>query len=349
MWCRVVAWAVIGLLGISAWGAQGEILPGVDRIVFLGDSNTYAGLHVEYVEAVLRARLRARRIDVINLGLPSETASGQSEPDHPFPRPCVHERLNRVLAMTKPNLVVVCYGMNDGIYYPLNSERLKAYADGMTRLVDAIKTSGAIVIVLTPPPFDALPIRKQCLPAGAEKYSWIKPFEGYDQVLAGFTLWLKGQERAGWTVVDIREPMIESVSARRAATPGFTMASDGIHYNAMGHWLVAKEVLVALGLEEDVVDGIGFHSAESGKEAIAFPDVFGEMPPESALLVKLVRERQTMMRDAWLTEVGHKRPDMTRGLPMNEAKKKETEVEKRIAELLHAVDLSKSTPRNVKN
>jgi len=333
---------MVGLATVRAWGAQGEALTGVDRIVFLGDSNTYAGLYVEYVEAVFRARASGRKIEVINLSLPSETASGLSEPDHPFPRPCVHERLDRVLAKTKPGLVVACYGMNDGIYYPLSTDRMKAYGEGMTKLVEKVRASGAKIVLLTPPPFDVAPVKDKTLPAGQEKYSWMRPFVGYDQVLAAYSLWLKGQEREGWTVVDIREPMIESASARRAAMPGYALAADGIHFNAMGHWLVAKEVLVELGVSEDLVDGIGFQSAEAGKESIAFPDVLGEMPLESALLVKLIHERQSMMRDAWLSEVGHKRPDMSKGLPMAEAKKKELEVEKKISEVLTAARQAKA-------
>ena len=36
-----------------------------------------------------------------------------------IPRPDLHERLERVLTQTKPDLVFARYGMNDGIYLPL--------------------------------------------------------------------------------------------------------------------------------------------------------------------------------------------------------------------------------------
>src|SRR5438445_4326264 len=51
-------------------------LQNVRRIVFLGDSITYAGQYVEAVEAYFVTRFPNRRLEFLNLGLPSETVSG---------------------------------------------------------------------------------------------------------------------------------------------------------------------------------------------------------------------------------------------------------------------------------
>ena len=51
--------------------------------------------------------------------------------------------LDRVLARTKPDVVVLCYGMNDGIYYPFSEERFKKYQDGMTDVIDRVTKAGA--------------------------------------------------------------------------------------------------------------------------------------------------------------------------------------------------------------
>ena len=98
-----------------------EMLAGAGRVLFLGDSITYSGQYVELIEAYFVTRFPKRQIEFLNLGLPSETVSGLSEPGHAggaFPRPDLHERLARVLEKTKPDVVIACYGMNDGIYLP---------------------------------------------------------------------------------------------------------------------------------------------------------------------------------------------------------------------------------------
>ena len=75
------------------------------RVVFLGDSITYSGQYIAYLETYLTTRFPERRFEFIDLGLPSETCSGLSEPGHAggqFPRPDVHERMGRVLDKLSP-------------------------------------------------------------------------------------------------------------------------------------------------------------------------------------------------------------------------------------------------------
>lgn len=119
--------------------------PAEKRVVFLGDSITQAGGYIEIVEAALVAAHPEQTWDIIPLGLSSETVSGLSEPGHAggqFPRPDLHERLGRVLEKAKPQLVLACYGMNDGIYYPLSPERTQAFQNGMTRLHQSVTAAG---------------------------------------------------------------------------------------------------------------------------------------------------------------------------------------------------------------
>ena len=119
--------------------------PGAKRILFLGDSITYAGQYIEFIEAALIEKHPERIYEIINCGLPSETASGLSEPGHAggqFPRPDVHERVDRVLAKVKPDLVVICYGMNDGVYMPLAEDRFAAFRNGMSKLHDKAVAAG---------------------------------------------------------------------------------------------------------------------------------------------------------------------------------------------------------------
>jgi hypothetical protein len=41
--------------------------------------------------------------------------------------------------------------------------------------------------------------------------------------------------------------------------------------------------------------------------------------PHGLDVLKLVQQRQRLLKDAWLTSTGHNRPGMRRGLPLDEA------------------------------
>ena len=104
------------------------------KILFLGDSITHNGLYVDFFETYLiQYYFSSYDGSIIRLGLSSETVSGLSEVDHPFPRPCLHERLGRTLKAINPDIVFLCYGMNDGIYAAYDEERFNAFKNGMLK------------------------------------------------------------------------------------------------------------------------------------------------------------------------------------------------------------------------
>jgi len=206
------------------------------RVVFLGDSITYSGQYIAYLETFLTTRFPNRPTEFINLGLPSETCSGLSEDGHAggkFPRPDVHERLHRVLDKLKPDLVVACYGMNCGIYLPFAEERFAKYQDGIRRLRAAVAAAGAKVIHLTPPTYDPQPLK-----GGGSKE--------YNGVLDWYSEWLISQRANGWTVIDIHGPMNAHLAARRKQNPKFVLAGDGVHAGTTGHWLMTQVIIDAM-------------------------------------------------------------------------------------------------------
>jgi len=310
----------------SASAADKSIMEGVKRVVFLGDSITYSGAYVDILEAAFRVEHPDRAVEFINIGLPSETVSGLSEPGHAggqFPRPTVHERLDRVLAKARPDLIAACYGMNCGMYYPFSEERFAKYREGMELLRKKAAAIGAKVVHLTPPVFDPAPIKARLLPAGLPEYK--QPFVGYHTVLDRYSEWLVGQRAQGWIVVDAHFPMAKFIAAERERDPAFKLAGDGVHINATGHWLVAREVLRHFESPEDKLaaakDGAGF---------------IASIHPRGAELLRLIAQRQSVMKDAWLTECGHLRPGMRKGVPVAEAQAKWAEMEKQIAEVAKA-------------
>ncbi len=277
------------------------------RIVFLGDSITHAGHYIALVEAKMRSCGNEQVPELINLGLPSETCNGMSEPDHPFPRPNVQERVDRALAKLKPDVVVVCYGMNDGIYYPPTEKHFAAYRDGINTIIDKVHASGAKVILMTPPAFDALPLKKKgkLLPLGAKEYSWKTIYENYDDVIRQFADWIKQQSSRVEMVIDLHGPITQYNADKRKTNPDFTMSGDGVHVNHEGHQVFAEAILKAWGVDCD-----------------------RKPNPE---VINLIVQRQNLMKLAWLSEVGHLRPGVKAGLPMDQAKQQAALIDQQIA------------------
>jgi len=269
---------------------------------------------VDFVETVLRTRVPEWRGEIIDLGLASETVSGLSEDGHAggkFPRPDLHERLTRVLAQTKPDVVLACYGMNDGIYFPFSEERFARFRDGMTRLHDAVVAAHGTIIHVTPPVFDPQPIAAKVLPPGRASYP--QPFAGYDDVLDRYAGWLLSQRAKGWEVIDVHGLMDASLARLRQSNPAFFFSKDGVHPDALGHAVMARAILTAWSLRPDEGD-------------LLAPN------PESELL-KLVRTRRKLLMSAWLTATGHLRPGVAPGLPLPEASTQAAVIEEKIRAL----------------
>ncbi len=284
-----------------------ELPESVKKILFLGNSITWSGEYVDYIETYFRAVKPEYSLEFINAGLPSETVSGLSEPNHAdgkFPRPDLHERLSRVLTAIEPDLVIACYGMNDGIYLPFDETRFGKFKEGIVWLHDEVVKQGIPIIHATPPVFDE---RK-----GA----------AYANVLDIYSDWLISKRyTSNWDVIDIHWPMRKYLEGKRLTDAAFVLAEDGVHPGSTGHWLMAKEILLFLG--EQAVS-----SANSIEEALSsFQNV--------DKLLSLVSERQEILRNAWLTYIGHQRPGLPKGLPIDEAKEKVVAIDREIAELLN--------------
>jgi lysophospholipase L1-like esterase len=297
--------------GEGAASAVPAMLRGVHRIVFLGDSITQAGDYVVDCECWLLAH--GFQIEVLNLGLASETASDLTPKENAahlqkygFGRPFVSERLDRALAATKPDLLFACYGMNDAGGLPPDATGTRRFAEAITRLRDAAAKAGVKrVVICAPPVFDDKGDVKQ---------------KSYDENLGRYTAWLLSKRAGGWDVVDIHTPMRRALDEGRAKNPAFKFANDGVHPGREGHWLMAREILTESFNAK--LDGVA--SAE---------DLF---PAHGSEIRKLVQERMALLFDAWMTQIGHKRPGVpggpgaTPGLPITEANEKAADLTKRI-------------------
>jgi lysophospholipase L1-like esterase len=281
----------------------------IKRIVFLGNSITYDGRYITDIETYFVQHYPACTYEFINVGLPSETVSGLTEDGHAggrFPRPDLHERLKKVLGKTKPDLVFACYGMNDGIYLPLNDERFQAFKNGIIWLHKSLDSAGIKkIIFFTPPVHDDKILRTK----------------GYNRVLNAYSEWLVSfAKNQKWELIDLHKSMTDYLNAQIAADSSFRFAPDQVHPDDAGHWFMAKTIL----------KGLGQTVKEDQKMELGSTDV-------DRKLFELIKTRQAFMKDAWLSATGHLRPEMRPGMPLNEAKKKYSGIDKQIRSLQRQV------------
>ncbi len=266
------------------------------RIVFLGDSITHAGFYIAMLETRLREEGIGASLELINLGLPSETCSGLSEPAHPFPRPNVHERLDRALTKAQPDIVFACYGMNDGVYHPYHPARFQAYQNGIHTLIEKVIDHGAKLVLLTPPPFDPLPMQKQgklVAESPSAEYAWFGVFDGYPKVIERYANWILTLEN-NVPVIDWHGAVTKHLDSKRRQDPNYMMSNDGVHLDEPSHQVLADAILQAFSYEPR---------------------------PAHPVLYRDIKRTQQLLHNAWLTHVGHERPGMRPGLPLAEAYK----------------------------
>lgn len=288
----LVAAALVLLLAAPAPAVDADSLAG-KRVVFLGDSITQAGGYVGLVDYYLERLYPQKDFDVLGLGLASETLSGLSEEGHAggkFPRPCLFERLGRVLEKAKPEVVFACYGMNDGIYQPLDKDRFAAFQKGVTKLIDQCQAAGVKQIILvTPPIYDHTPKAGEV---------------DYDAVLTEYAKWEMTLRQPGVTAIDLHTAMRSARGAR--ATP---FSPDKVHPGDDGHLLMARTILAALGVK-------------APDEPLA--------TVKADPLFKLVEQKRALRSAAWMRHVGYTREKTVKPEPLGTAEADAAKLQEKI-------------------
>ncbi|HUU11952.1 MAG TPA: SGNH/GDSL hydrolase family protein [Phycisphaerae bacterium] len=241
-----VAWLLLAACGAARAAEPPCALKGGETIVFFGDSITQGGAYVEYVDAFLATRMPGQEFHIVNSGISSETISGTSETDHHPRRPWAHERFDRDVAAHKPQILVACFGMNDGNYHPFERLRFEKYQAGVRLLMERCHKIECRLILLTPPPFD--PYRRGAGDPNATEYGYKFAAVDYDTTLEAYSQWLLGLRREGYLVADVHTATNEHLRARRRTKVSFFLAGDAVHPNATGHWLMAQTLLEAIGV-----------------------------------------------------------------------------------------------------
>jgi len=266
------------------------------RALFLGDSITQAGIYVSFTSYYLHRLHPEQKFDIYPLGLSSETVSGLSEKGHAggrFPRPSLFERLDRVLTKVKPEVVFACYGINCGIYQPLDEERFVAFKSGVKRLIAESKKSGVEQIYLvTPPIYDATTKEGEF---------------NYDSVMAAYAAWEMTIKDEGVKVIDLHSAMRKARNARKEV-----FSRDRVHPGKEGHLLMATSILQGLGVE--------------------VPDDDVAVIQRDPLFKKVDQLRSFRARQ-WMKHVGYNREKLVKPQPLGDTEKKVAAMQAEIDQL----------------
>ena len=266
------------------------------KALFLGDSITQAGTYVSFTSYYLHRLHPEQKFDIYPLGLSSETVSGLSEKGHAggrFPRPSLFERLDRVLTKVKPEVVFACYGINCGIYQPLDEERFVAFKSGVKRLIAESKKSGVEQIYLvTPPIYDATTKEGEF---------------NYDSVMAAYAAWEMTIKDEGVKVIDLHSAMRKARNARKEV-----FSRDRVHPGKEGHLLMATSILQGLGVE--------------------VPDDDVAVIQRDPLFKKVDQLRSFRARQ-WMKHVGYNREKLVKPQPLGDTEKKVAAMQAEIDQL----------------
>ena len=213
-----------------------SFLPTDGRLAIVGDSITEQKLYSKFIETYLLTAGGRADVHVFQFGWGGETAGG------------FDSRLKNDLAAFKPNVVTLCYGMNDGTYRPYEESIGQRYEVAMRSVLKKLTEDKIHVVVGTPGAVDS-------------KY-FSKPFPGnlnaaisYNESLAklGDTgKKLASEFHEGFS--DVHAPMMEAmVKAKAAYGEDYDVCGrDGVHPGANGHLAMAYAFLKGLGCDGNV-------------------------------------------------------------------------------------------------
>ncbi len=212
-------------------------------------------------------------------------------------------------------MLIACYGMNDGIYHPQSPERMKAFQDGVMRLIrTAQEHKVERIVLLTPPVFDITAFT-QVMKDG-EAWHYFRPYFKYDDVLADYARWIMSLRIQGVTTIDLHTAMAAALAERRKKDPKFHFAGDGVHPNDLGHLIMAHVVLNGLGEK--------FSASEAEQELQGVC-----MDPRLAL----ISQRRKLRSDGWLPYVGYTRGETFHRDSIEDIEKKASELQQKIDRL----------------
>ncbi len=213
------------LSGITALTSGHSPLKKGERIVFLGDSLTAAGVRQDGYITMLKEALQERRPD-LGVHLIGAGISGNKVPD-------IQARLERDVLSYRPTCVFIFIGVND-VWHSQNGRGTSEedYRRGLYDVISRIQNAGATVVLATPPVIGEKRQGENPLDAMLEDYAVISRSAG---------------SRMGATICDLRQtmPAYLAVFNEENAETGI-LTTDRVHFNRAGNRFVANHAAMAI-------------------------------------------------------------------------------------------------------
>ena len=194
-----------------------------DKIIFLGDSITQAGVgpkgYVTLVGKALEEKHKDLGVEVVGAGI-----SGNKVPD-------LQGRLERDVLKKKPTIVVIYIGIND-VWHKRGTSKEK-FEEGLKDVIGRIQKEGAQVLLCTPS------VIGEKTGGGNEKD---KMLDEYSDVSRSVAKALKVP------VCDLRKAFTRYLKENNPTNKERgVLTGDGVHLNDAGNKFVAETVLECLG------------------------------------------------------------------------------------------------------
>jgi lysophospholipase L1-like esterase len=238
--------------GFAQAPAKAKLKDGV-RVAIVGDSITEQRLYSKYIADYLYACYPHLNPQVAQFGWSGERANG------------FDARIENDLMPFKPDVVTLCYGMNDGSYTAYTPAIGAAYKKPMESIVAKIKASGATAVVGSPGAVDFLFFK------GRANLS----AETYNANLAQLRDIAKATAAANnFPFANVHDAMIDAMTKAQGKLGAkyHVCGGDGFHPDCNGQLIMAYAFLKALDVDGDLgtitVDFKGESSAVNGHKVL---------------------------------------------------------------------------------
>lgn len=198
-----------------------------ERIIFLGDSITQAGVEAKgYVTVIKKALAEKHKdlgIEVIGAGI-----SGNKVPD-------LQARLEKDVLSKKPTLVVIYIGINDVWHGERDAARGTSkdkFEAGLIEIIKQIKAGGARVVLCTPTVIGEKKGGTNALDTKLDEYAEVSRKVAHDT---------RSQ------LCDLRKAFVDHLLKNNAGDKEQgVLTGDRVHLNDAGNKLVADTILLAI-------------------------------------------------------------------------------------------------------